>query len=169
MATIKTVKGKSPTWGKRCYIAENATLAGDIIMGNDCSVWFGAVIRADVAEVRIGNEVNIQDLACVHQSAGMPVVLEDGVSVGHGVVVHACTVRCGALIGMNATVLDGAEVGENSVVAAGAVVLAGTKIPANEIWGGIPARRLKETSPHQARTFADNYLRTKKWYEKETN
>ena len=164
MLLIKSVRGKKPTWGERCFIAENATLAGDITMGNDCSVWFGAVIRADVAGVTIGNEVNIQDLACVHQTAGRPVTIEDGVSIGHGAVVHAATIRSGALIGMNATVLDLAEVGENAVVAAGSVVLAGTKIPPCEIWGGIPAHKLKDAEPGFARAYAESYLETKTWY-----
>ena len=104
MATIATVKGKTPKWGKDCFIAENATLAGDIIMGDDCSIWYGAVLRADVDAIRIGNRVNVQDNACIHQTNGFPVTLEDDVSVGHGAIVHAATVRKGALIGMNAVV-----------------------------------------------------------------
>ena len=104
MATIATVKGKTPKWGKDCFIAENATLAGDIIMGDDCSIWYGAVLRADVDAIRIGNRVNVQDSACIHQTNGYPVTLEDDVSVGHGAIVHAATVRKGALIGMNAVV-----------------------------------------------------------------
>ncbi|GAB6982907.1 gamma carbonic anhydrase family protein [Prevotella dentasini] len=161
---IKSVKGKSPSWGSDCYIADNATLAGDIVMGDRCSVWFGAVLRADVDAIRIGSEVNIQDLACVHQTAGIPVLIEDGASIGHAAVVHGATIRRNALVGMNATVLDHADVGEGAVVAAGAVVLKGTKIPPGEIWGGVPARRLKAAEPGQSRVFADHYLYIKEWY-----
>ena len=146
MALIKAARGKSPQWGERCYFAENATLAGNITMGN---------------------EVNVQDLACIHQTEGKPVVIEDGASIGHSAVVHGATIRKNALVGMNATVLDNAEVGENSVVAAGAVVLQGTIIPPNEIWGGIPAKRIKAATPGQSRLFADHYLYIKKWYEAE--
>ena len=116
---------------------------------------------------RDGNEVNVQDLACIHQTEGKPVVIEDGASIGHSAVVHGATIHRNALVGMNATVLDNAEVGENSVVAAGAVVLQGTIIPPNEIWGGIPARRIKAAVPGQSRLFADHYLYIKKWYEDE--
>lgn len=162
-----SVKGKSPTWGNDCYIADNATLVGDITMGDRCSVWFGAVLRADVDGIRIGSEVNIQDLACIHQTEGIPVVIENGTSIGHCAVVHGATIRRNALIGMNATVLDHAEVGESSVVAAGAVVLQGTKIPAGEIWGGVPARFLKKAGERQSRVFADHYLYIKEWYTRE--
>lgn len=164
MSLIKSAKGKYPKIGKRCYIAENATLAGDIVVGDDCSIWFGAVLRADVDRIQVGSEVNIQDLACIHQSGGSPVIIEDGVSIGHAAVVHGATICKNALIGMNSTVLDNSIVGDNSIVAAGAVVLQGTIIPPNEIWGGIPAKKIKQTSDGQARMFADHYLEMKKWY-----
>ena len=153
MATITTVKGKTPKWGKDCFIAENATLAGDIIMGDDCSIWYGAVLR-----------VNVQDNACIHQTNGFPVTLEDDVSVGHGAIVHAATVRKGALIGMNAVVLDGCDVGENAIIAAGAVLLAGTKVGASEMWAGIPAKFVKKEDPAKAKTFAEHYMYIKEWY-----
>ena len=110
-----TVKGKSPVWGERCMIADNATLAGDITMGNDCSIWFGAVLRADVDKIVMGDRCNVQDLACIHQTAGGAAVLGNDVSLGHGAVVHAATIHDGALIGMNAVVLDHAEVGSSVV------------------------------------------------------
>ncbi len=159
-----TVKGKSPVWGERCMIADNATLAGDITMGDDCSVWFGAVLRADVDKIVMGYHCNVQDLACIHQTAGGPAILGNNVSLGHGAVVHAATIHDGALIGMNAVVLDHAEVGRGSIVAAGAVVVGGTKIPDGEIWGGIPARFIKKTAPGQAEEYAKNYLTIKEWY-----
>lgn len=164
MAFIKEVKGKTPSWGNNCYLAENAVLAGDVTMGDDCSVWFGAVLRADVDAIRMGCRVNVQDCACIHQSQGSPVVIEDDVSIGHGAVVHACRLRRGALVGMNATVLDGAEVGEEAIIAAGAVVLAGTKVGPCEIWAGVPARRVKEADREQALTFAKHYMEIKEWY-----
>ena len=164
MAYTREVNGKTPSWGKRCYLADNATLAGDIEMGDDCSVWFGAVLRADVDAIRIGNRVNIQDCACLHQTGGSPVVLHDDVSIGHGAVVHACTVEEEALIGMNAVVLDDAVVGKGAVVAAGAVVLAGTKIPPYEIWAGIPARKVKDADKGQSLDFARHYMDIKEWY-----
>ena len=139
-------------------------LAGDVTMGDDCSVWFGAVLRADVDAIRMGCRVNVQDCACIHQSQGSPVVIEDDVSIGHGAVVHACRLRRGALVGMNATVLDGAEVGEEAIIAAGAVVLAGTKVGPCEIWAGVPARRVKEADREQALTFAKHYMEIKEWY-----
>ena len=164
MAFIKEVNGKAPSWGNNCYLAENAVLAGDVTMGDDCSVWFGAVLRADVDVIRMGCRVNVQDCACIHQSQGSPVIIEDDVSIGHGAVVHACRLRRGALVGMNATVLDGAEVGEEAIIAVGAVVLAGTKVGPCEIWAGVPARRVKEADREQALTFAKHYMEIKEWY-----
>lgn len=165
MALIKDFNGKSPRWGKNCYFSENATIAGDVTMGDDCSVWFSAVIRADVDAVRMGSRVNVQDNACIHQAGGLPAILEDDVTLGHGAIVHACTVRRGALVGMNAVVLDGAEVGEGAVVAAGAVVLGGTKVGAHEIWAGVPARKMsKPADPGEAEKFAAAYVRLKEYY-----
>lgn len=164
MALIKEVNGKAPHCGERCYLAENATLVGGITMGDDCSVWFGAVLRADVDAIRIGSRVNIQDCACIHQTAGRPVVIDDDVSLGHGAVVHACTIRRGALIGMNAVVLDSAVIGEGAIVAAGAVVLAGTTVGAHEIWAGVPARKVKDAVPGQAEAYARHYVAYKEWY-----
>ena len=131
-----TVKGKSPVWGERCMIADNATLAGDITMGDDCSIWFGAVLRADVDKIVMGDRCNVQDLACIHQTAGGPAILGNDVSLGHGAVVHAATIHDGALIGMNAVVLDHA----------------------------IPARFIKKTALGQAEEYAKNYLTIKEWY-----
>ncbi len=164
MAIIKTVLGHTPQWGEGCYFSENAVLSGDIIMGRDCSVWFNAVVRADVDYVRMGDRVNIQDGACVHQSHGLPVLLEDDVTVGHLAMVHGCTVRRGALVGMHATLLDGCEVGEGAIVAAGALVLQNAKIPPHEIWAGVPARKVKDCRPGQAEEFARHYVEAKEWY-----
>ena len=160
MAIVKTINGKTPQWGKNCFIAENAALSGDCVLGDDCSVWYSAVLRSDVDAIRCGNRVNIQDCACVHQTGGIPCVLEDDVSVGHGAAV-----RKGALIGMNATVLDKADIGEGAIIAAGAVVLQGTHVPPHELWAGVPARKMKECQPGQAEEFARHYAGyLKDWY-----
>lgn len=165
MALIVEVKGYKPVWGTGCFLASNATLAGRCMLGDDCSIWFGAVLRADVDEIRIGNRVNVQDCACVHQSGGAPCVLDDDVSVGHGAVVHGAHIHRGALVGMNATVLDGAEVGDGAIIAAGAVVTQGTVVPPREIWAGIPARRVKDCREGQAEEFAKHYSGyLKDWY-----
>lgn len=158
MAIIKTVYGKTPQWGSGCYFSETAAIVGEVTMGNECSVWFSAVVRGDVAPVTMGNRCNVQDGACVHVTNGTgPTVMEDDVTIGHNATVHACTLRSGCLIGMGATVLDKADVGEGAIVAAGALVLNGTKIGDHEIWGGVPAKFLKKTSPDQAESFAAHY------------
>ena len=165
MAIIKTVKGLSPKWGRDCYFSENAAIVGEVVMGDECSVWFNAVVRGDVAPVTLGNRVNIQDGAVVHvTNTTGPVLMEDDVTVGHNATVHACTIRCGALIGMGSTVLDNVEVGEGAIVAAGALVLQDTKIGPHEIWGGVPAKFLKNTRPGQAEGFAKHYVEYSKWY-----
>lgn len=165
MAIIKTVKGMTPTWGENCFLAENAVLTGNCQLGDDCSIWFGAVLRSDVDGITCGNRVNIQDCACIHQTTDIPCVLEDDVSVGHGAVVHGATVHQGALIGMNATVLDHADIGQGAIVAAGAVVTQGTHVPPHEIWAGIPARKVKACAPGQAEEFAKHYADyLKDWY-----
>ena len=165
MAIIKTVKGLSPKWGRDCYFSENAAIVGEVVMGDECSVWFNAVVRGDVAPVTLGNRVNIQDGAVVHvTNTTGPVLMEDDVTVGHNATVHACTIRRGALIGMGSTVLDNVEVGEGAIVAAGAFVLQDTKIGPHEIWGGVPAKFLKNTRPGQAESFAKHYVEYSKWY-----
>lgn len=170
MALIKSVKGMAPRWGKNCYFSENATLVADVRMGDDCSVWFNAVIRGDVAPIRMGNGVNVQDGACIHVTRDIgPVNIGDNVTIGHNATVHACTLRDGCLIGMGATLLDFCEVGEGAVVAAGALVLQNTKIPPHEIWGGVPARFLKPARPNQAEDFGRHYVEYSKWYLDETD
>ena len=148
MALIKSYKGKSPRWGKDCYFSENATIVGDVTMGDECSVWFNAVVRGDVAPITIGHRTNVQDGACVHVTRDIgPTHIGSDVTIGHNATVHACTICDGALIGMGATLLDGCVIGEGSVVAAGALVLQRTQIPPHEIWGGVPAKRIGPTRP----------------------
>lgn len=165
MALIKSIFGLTPKWGKDCYFSENATIVGGVTMGDECSVWFNAVVRGDVAPITIGSRVNVQDGACIHVTNEVgPVLIEDDVSIGHNATVHACTIRRGALIGMGATVLDGAEIGEGAIVAAGALVLQGTKVGSHETWGGVPAHFIKHTRPEQAESFARHYVEYSKEY-----
>lgn len=172
MALIKSVRGFTPKIGKNCYFAENATIIGDVEMGDDCSVWFNAVLRGDVNPIRIGNKVNIQDGSMLHTLYKKSVVeIGDNVSVGHHVIIHGAKIEQNALIGMGAIILDHAVVGENSIVAAGSVVLQGTKIEPGTIYGGVPARKLKDVEAKQAeemiRGIAENYLFYANWYREE--
>lgn len=165
MALIKSVKGMTPKWGDNCYFSENATIVADVTMGNECSIWFNAVVRGDVAPITMGNGVNVQDGACLHVTREIgPLRIGNNVTIGHNATVHACTIRDGALIGMGATLLDFCDVGEGAIVAAGALVLQNTKIGPHEIWGGVPAKFIKMTKPNQAEDFAKHYIDYSKWY-----
>ena len=169
MALIKSVKGKSPQLGEDVYLAENATVVGDVVMGNQCSVWFNAVIRGDVHYIRIGNKVNIQDgavLHCTYQKH--PTEIGDNVSIGHNALVHGCKVMNNVLIGMGAIVMDGVTVHSNSIIAAGAVVLEGTTVKSGCIYAGVPAKKVKELSQEQMavliKGIADNYVMYSSWF-----
>ncbi len=169
MALIKEVRGFEPKIGKNAYLADNATIIGDVIMGDDCSVWFNAVLRGDVNSIRIGNRVNIQDGTVLHTLYQKSVVeIGDDVSIGHNVVIHGAKIENGALIGMGAIVLDHAVVGEGAIVAAGSVVLSGTQIEAGSIYAGIPAKFVKKVDPEQSKEMnqkiAKNYLMYSGWF-----
>ena len=165
MAIIKSVKGLTPKVGRECYFSENAAIVGEVTMGDECSVWFNAVVRGDVAPVIMGNRCNVQDGAVVHVTNKIgPTIMEVDVTIGHNATVHACTLRKGCLIGMGSTVLDNAVVGEGAIVAAGALVLGGTQIGDHEIWGGVPAKFMKKTHPDQAESYAAHYVEYSKWY-----
>lgn len=169
MALIKSVRGFDPQIGENCYLAENATIVGDVIMGEGCSIWFNAVLRGDVNSIRIGNHVNIQDGAVLHTLYQKSVIeIGDYVSVGHNVTIHGATIKDYALIGMGATVLDGAVVGEGAIVAAGALVLSNTIIEPNTIWAGVPAKFVKKVDPEQSKEInqriAHNYAMYASWY-----
>ncbi|MCF0203644.1 MAG: gamma carbonic anhydrase family protein [Bacteroidaceae bacterium] len=165
MAIIAEYKGMYPKIGTECYFSENAAIIGDVTMGNECSVWFGATVRGDVAPITMGSRVNVQDGAVVHvTNTTGPTFIEDDVSIGHNATVHACTLKKGCLIGMGATVLDHAVVGEGAIVAAGALVLGGTQIGEHEIWGGVPAKFIKKTKPGQAESYAAHYVEYSKEY-----
>ncbi len=163
------LRGKDPVIGEGCFLAENATVVGDVEMGRDCSVWFNAVLRGDVNSIRIGNCVNIQDGSVLHTLFKKSTIeIGDWVSIGHNVTIHGAKIHDYALIGMGAVVMDDAEVGEGAIVSAGAVVLSRTKIGPNEIWGGVPAKFLKMVDPAQSREInqkiAHNYLLYSRWY-----
>lgn len=169
MALIKEVRGFTPQIGEDCYLAENATVVGDVIMGNGCSIWFNAVLRGDVNSIRIGSHVNIQDGAVLHTLYQKSTIeIGDYVSVGHNVTIHGATVKDYALIGMGATVLDGAVIGEGAIIAANALVLSNTIVEPNTIWAGVPAKMVKKVDPQQSQEInqriAHNYAMYASWY-----
>lgn len=168
MALIREVKGNSPQFGNNCFIAENATIIGEVIAGDDCSFWYNAVIRGDVHYVHIGNKVNVQDnatLHCTYQKS--PLNIGNKVSIGHNAVVHGCTIHDNVLIGMGAIVMDDCVVESNSIVAAGAVVLKGTHIESGSIYAGVPAKKVKDISQElitgEIERIADNYVMYSGW------
>lgn len=169
MALIKEVRGFTPRFGKDCFLADNATVVGEVIMGDNCTVWFNAVVRGDVHSIVIGKNTNIQDGAIIHGTyQKFNTVIGENVSIAHNAVVHGCTVEDNVLIGMGAIVMDGAVIGTHSVIAAGAIVLPGTKVEPNSVYAGIPAKKVKETSGEMieviART-ARNYPMYASWYD----
>jgi len=169
MPTILPVKGIYPEIPASCFIAPNATVVGDVVMGNDCSIWFNTVVRGDVNSIRIGDKVNIQDGACIHCTyQKTQTIIGNNVSIGHNAIVHGCTVADNVLIGMGAIVMDNAVIGENSIIAAGAVVLEGTIVDAGSIFAGVPAKKVKEISPEllkgEVERIANNYLMYSSWF-----
>ena len=168
MAILKSVKGKSAKMGEDCFIAENATLIGDIEMGDQCSVWYGAVLRGDVHYIKMGNKVNVQDNATLHCTyQKYPLNIGNNVSIGHNAIAHGCTIHDNVLIGMGAIVMDNCVVESNSIVAAGAVVLEGTHIPSGCIYAGVPAKKVKDITPElisgEIDRIANNYVMYSGW------
>ncbi|WP_266203082.1 gamma carbonic anhydrase family protein [Pontibacter kalidii] len=168
MPVILPVKGVRPQMGEGCWIAENATIVGDVVMGDACSIWFNAVIRGDVNSIRIGNRTNIQDGAVIHCTyERAATTIGNNVSIGHNAIVHGCTVHDNTLVGMGSIVMDNAVVQENCIIAAGAIVLENTVCESGWIYAGIPARKVKQLSPEQieglART-ANNYVMYSGWF-----
>lgn len=169
MALIKPVNGKEPQFGKNCYLVENATVIGDVVMGDECSVWFNAVVRGDVHYIKMGNRVNVQDGAVIHCTyKKAPTNIGNNVSIGHNALVHGCTVKDNVLIGMGAIVMDGVVVEENSIIAAGAVVLENTHVEGGCIYAGVPAKKVKTLDAQQTATLikgiAENYVMYSGWY-----
>lgn len=172
MALIKNVRGFTPIIGENTYLADNATVIGDVVMGRDCSVWFNAVLRGDVNSIRIGNRVNIQDGSVLHTLYQKSTIeIEDDVSVGHNVVIHGAKVKRGALIGMGSVVLDDAVIGEGAIVAAGSVVLSKTIVEPGSIYAGVPAKFVKKVDVEQSKEMnqkiAKNYLMYSGWFKEE--
>jgi carbonic anhydrase/acetyltransferase-like protein (isoleucine patch superfamily) len=166
--TIRSYRGLMPRLGSGVFIAETATVIGDVVLGDDVSIWYSTVVRGDCCSIRIGARSNVQDNCSLHVTSRIgPLTLEEEVTVGHNAVVHACTVRRGALIGMNATVLDHADVGASALVAAGSVVLNGTVIPPATLWAGNPAKHRRDLAPDEVerlKTYWKNYLEYKAEY-----
>jgi len=169
MALILPVNGVMPQFGENCFLAPNATVVGDVVMGRDCSVWFTAVVRGDVHWIRMGDAVNVQDGAvihCTYQKA--PTTIGNRVSIGHRAIVHGCTLHDDVLVGMGAIVMDHAVVHSGALIAAGAVVLENTVVEAGSIYAGVPARKVKQLYPEtfrdQNQRIAGNYLRYADWF-----
>ncbi len=169
MALIKTVRDFTPQFGENCFLADNATIIGDVVMGDECSVWFQAVVRGDVNFIRMGKKVNIQDGAVIHGTylkAGT--TLGNNVSIGHRALVHGCTIHDNVLVGMGAIVMDHAVVEENVLIAAGAVVLENSHLEAGHIYAGVPAKKIKPIPPdvfqHNIERIANNYVMYAGWF-----
>jgi len=169
MALIKAVRGKEPQYGKDCWFAENSTIVGEVIMGDECTVWFNAVIRGDVHFIKMGNKVNVQDGACIHCTyEKAPTTIGNNVSIGHHALVHGCTIEDNVLIGMGAIVMDHVVVEKNSIIAAGAVVLENTRVESGSIYAGVPAKKVKTLSPEHFQNLneriANNYVMYSSWF-----
>ena len=169
MALIKSCRGKTPVFGDNCWFAENATIVGEVKMGNDCSVWFNSVIRGDVNSIRIGDKVNVQDGAVIHCTFEKTKAnIGNNVSIGHNALVHGCEIRDNVLIGMGAIVMDYCVVQSNCIIAAGAVLLEGTKTEEWSVYAGVPAKKVKTLTPElfdgEVKRIANNYVKYASWF-----
>jgi carbonic anhydrase/acetyltransferase-like protein (isoleucine patch superfamily) len=169
MALIKQVHGISPQFGNDCYLAENATIVGDVICGDQCSFWFNAVVRGDVNSIRMGDKVNVQDGAIIHCTYNKTIVsIGNNVSIGHNAIVHGCIIYDNVLIGMGAIIMDNATIGSNSIVGAGAIVTEGMTVEPNSVYAGIPAKKIKTISPELSKgeieRIANNYVLYSSWF-----
>ena len=172
MAIIKKLNGHTPKFGKNCFLADNAAIIGDVEMGNDCSIWFGAVLRGDVHSIRIGNKVNIQDNATIHATyKKSPTNIGNNVSIAHNAVIHGCASKDNVLIGMGAIVLDDAVVESNTIVAAGSVVTKGTVVESGWVYAGTPAKKMKQLGEEllkgEVERIVNAYSMYASWYEDE--
>jgi carbonic anhydrase/acetyltransferase-like protein (isoleucine patch superfamily) len=172
MPIIKAVNGQAPVFGENCYLAENAVVVGDVVMGRDCSIWFHAVLRGDVHYIRMGDKVNVQDGAIIHCTyKKAPTNIGNNVSIGHRAIVHGCTLKDNVLVGMGAIVMDHAVVEENVLIAAGAVVLENSILEAGHIYAGVPAKKVKAISPETFKDtierIANNYVMYASWFQDE--
>jgi carbonic anhydrase/acetyltransferase-like protein (isoleucine patch superfamily) len=169
MKIIKPVKGKHPQISEDCYIAENATIVGEVSIGTQCSVWFNAVIRGDVHYIKIGNKVNIQDGAVIHATyKKSPTTIGNNVSIGHNAIVHGCTIHDNVLIGMGSIVMDDCVIESNSIIAAGAIVTKNTRVESGSIYAGIPAKKIKNISQEmiseEIDRIANSYINYSSWF-----
>ena len=169
---IKSVNGKSPSIPKDCYVAENATIVGEVTIGTSCSIWFNAVIRGDVNFITIGNKVNIQDGAIIHCTYEKhPTIIGNNVSIGHNAIVHGCTIQDNVLIGMGAIVMDNCVIESNSIVAAGAVIVQNTIVTSGTIWAGVPAKKIKDIDQSdfagEIERISNNYVMYSSWFKEE--
>jgi carbonic anhydrase/acetyltransferase-like protein (isoleucine patch superfamily) len=174
MPVILAVKGVFPKMGANCFIAPNATIVGDVVMGDDCSVWFNAVLRGDVNIIRMGNKVNVQDGAVIHCTyQKTQAIIGNNVSIGHNAIVHGCTIADNVLIGMGAIVMDNAQIGSNCIIAAGAVVLENTIVESGSIYAGVPAKKIKDISQEliggEINRIANNYLMYSGWFKEQNS
>lgn len=169
MPIIKQVNGKQPQIPEDCYIADNATIVGDVVMGSQCSVWFNTVIRGDVHFIKMGDKVNVQDGAVIHATyQKSPTTIGNNVSIGHNAIVHGCTIHDNVLIGMGSIIMDDCVVESNSIIAAGAVVTKNTRVEAGSIYAGVPAKKVKDISEEliagEINRIADNYVKYSSWF-----
>ncbi len=169
MALIKELKGKTPVIGENCFLAETATLIGDVELGNDCSIWFGAVIRGDVHYIKIGNNTNVQDNAVIHATyKKSPTNIGNNVIIAHGAIVHGCTIKDNVMIGMNAVILDNVIIESNTIIAAGSVVTKGTHVESGSVYAGTPAKKIKAISTElldgEIHRIANAYSMYASWY-----
>lgn len=170
MPIIKSVRGKSPQIPEDCFVAENATIVGDVSIGKQCSVWFNAVIRGDVHFIKMGNKVNVQDGAVIHATyQKSPTTIGSNVSIGHNAIVHGCTIYDNVLIGMGSIIMDDCVIESNTIIAAGAVVTKNTHVESGSIYAGIPARKVKDISQElisgEINRIANNYVNYASWFE----
>lgn len=166
---IKELNGNIPTFGENCFLAENCVVIGDVKTGDDCSIWYNAVIRGDVHSIVLGNKVNVQDGAVIHATyQKSPTVIGNSVSIGHNAIVHGCTVHDNVLIGMGAIVMDDCVLEPNTIIAAGAVVTKGTIVKSGSVYAGTPAKKIKDISKEllngEVNRIADAYLKYASWY-----
>jgi len=172
MAIIKSLRGKTPVFGLDCWLAENAVIIGDTTLGDNCSIWYGAVLRGDVHSIKVGNNVNIQDNAVIHATyLKSPTNIGNNVTIAHGAVVHGCTINDNVLIGINSVILDDVIIHSDSIIAAGAVVTKGTIVESGAVYAGSPARKIKDISPDllegEINRIAKSYHMYSGWYKEE--
>ncbi|MGQ1908561.1 gamma carbonic anhydrase family protein [Marinifilum sp. RC60d5] len=172
MAIVRNLNGNSPKFGENCFLAENAAIIGNVEMGDDCSIWYSAVLRGDVHYIKLGNNVNVQDNATIHATyKKSPTNIGNNVSIAHNAVVHGCTIKDNVLIGMGAVVLDNAIIESNAIIAAGSVVTKGTHVESGSVYAGSPAKKIKELSPEllegEINRIANSYAMYASWYEKD--